>query len=147
MRKVRSSVVLDTNVLIFDTFEDSLYHSEASAMLDALERWVLCRVVIYEYIWFMKRLNVESAVVLEKVEEYVLDPKASIYQEEARVILRALRRICEEDIALSRFNDKLILSAAEELGLPLASFDEKLRKQARRAGIPVLPPKLPAGKR
>jgi len=34
--------VIDTNVLIYDTFEDSLYHSEAKNILDPLEKLCGC---------------------------------------------------------------------------------------------------------
>jgi len=47
------SAVVDTNVLIFDTFEDSEFHIEAMKLLDSLKRWILPSIVFHEYVWFL----------------------------------------------------------------------------------------------
>jgi predicted nucleic acid-binding protein len=38
--------VVDTNVLVYDTFEDSLYHETAARLLDNLDRWLVPLIVI-----------------------------------------------------------------------------------------------------
>jgi len=42
--------VIDTNVLVYHTFEDSLYHEAATSLLDRLDRWLVPLVVVYEYV-------------------------------------------------------------------------------------------------
>lgn len=49
--------LLDTNVLIYDTYEDSTRHSKASSILDELDEWVISLIVVYEYAWFLKGIG------------------------------------------------------------------------------------------
>lgn len=43
----------------------------------------------------------------------------------------ALAALMEEGLPASRFNDKVLLSVAEREGVPLATFDKRLRAQAK----------------
>ena len=47
-------MVVDTNVLISDTFEDSEFHAEAAAGLDSIERWCIPGMALHELLWFFK---------------------------------------------------------------------------------------------
>jgi len=47
--------------------------------------------------------------------------------------------ITKEGLSLARFNDKVVLSAALRRNASLATFDVKLRKQAAKLGVRVLP--------
>jgi len=73
-----SSAVLDTNVIVYDTFEDSIYHDKSREILDSLDTWVLPLIVLYEYIWLMKELGVSLEDISVKVREYAQDPKARV---------------------------------------------------------------------
>lgn len=42
--------VIDTNVLVCDTFEDSIHHEGAARLLDSLDHWLIPPIVIYEYV-------------------------------------------------------------------------------------------------
>ena len=53
------SAVIDTNVLVFDTFEDSEFHAEASGRLDSIEKWHLPDIVFHELMWFFKSEDYE----------------------------------------------------------------------------------------
>jgi predicted nucleic acid-binding protein len=63
--------VIDTSVLVYDTFEDSLYHEAAARLLDSLDRWLIPLIVVYEYVWFLKGLNVRPADARDKLLEYI----------------------------------------------------------------------------
>ncbi|MDI3502619.1 MAG: uncharacterized protein PWR13_825 [Archaeoglobi archaeon] len=131
--------VIDTNVLVYDTFEDSIHHDEAKNLLDKLEEWIIPAIVLHEYVWVLKSLEVASDDVLHKVEEYLTHHKTKLAWESERVVLSALNIVVREKINLSRYNDKVILSLAVEEGVPLASFDKRLRGQAMKIGIKTLP--------
>lgn len=135
------SAVIDTNVLIYDTFEDSVYHVEAKELLDALNEWIIPLIVIHEYIWIMKSLEVDIREVTYKVEEYLQHHKTRLVSETAGDVMRALNMIQKEKLSLSQYNDKIILSAALNTG-KLATFDNKLRKQALAKRVQVLPERL-----
>ncbi len=131
--------VIDTNVLVYDTFEDSVFHREAKQLLDDLEKWVIPTMVVHEYVWVLKSLKVEAKDVLYKVEEYLDHHKTKLVSESRKHVLSALRNVVEGGISLSRYNDEVILSVATEMGAALATFDERLRKRAKLRGVRVIP--------
>ncbi len=134
-----ASAVLDTNVIVYDTFEDSLYHEMARELLDSLDVWVLPLIVLYEYVWLMKELGVNLEDISAKVYEYAWDPKARVTSGGKDAVRWALADLMEERLSASRFNDKVVLSVAEREGIPLATFDRGLRVQAHRVNVEVLP--------
>ncbi|MEA2090679.1 MAG: PIN domain-containing protein [Thermoproteota archaeon] len=128
------SAVVDTNVLIFDTFEDSEFHTEAMNLLDSLERWILPSVVFHEYVWFMKGEKLDLSFSQEKVTEYLTHAKTNPVHIQVDDILFSTDRIKE----YRDYNDFLILSAAKRMGHPLLTFDERLKKQANQHGVRTL---------
>jgi len=130
--------VIDTNVLVYDTFEDSVFHEQAKRLLDLLEEWIIPLIVVYEYIWFMKGLEIDLKSSMEKTREYLLHPKSKVLTERTSDLIKVLDTLLSEKIPLSRFNDKVILSIASKVGC-IATFDSKLREQASTRGLVVLP--------
>ena len=63
------STVVETNVLIFDTFEDIEFHTEATNTLDSPERWYLHEIVFHEFTWFFKSENIELSRARLKIYE------------------------------------------------------------------------------
>ncbi len=131
--------VIDTNVLIYDTYEDSIHHRDASQLLDQLEEWVIPLIVIYEYIWFLKGMGVSPSTALDKLEDYISSEKSRTYKEEERLIRKALGSLAEEGISLNRFNDEVIVRIAGEEGILLATFDKRMGSRARKLGVEVVP--------
>ncbi len=140
MSKVRKAVI-DTNVLIYDLFEDSLHHEEASKVLDNLETWVIPSIVVHELIWFLKGLGLGARKSHELVLQYLDNEKTTLKPVKHHHIKKALNTILNENLSLSRYNDKLILAVATEEETPIATFDKKLRQQASKLNIPVIPKK------
>ena len=137
------SAVVDTNVLVYDTFEDSVFHEEARVLLDELEEWLIPSIVVYEYVWLLRELEVALDDAVYKVKEYLLSPKAKLVFEGSEGILASLSLLEREKLSLSKFNDKLILVIARRWGCSLFTFDKKLRAQAARLGVPLLPERYP----
>jgi len=84
-------------------------------------------------------LNVSPADAREKLLEYLLGEKCTIVKEGADEIQWAISTIAEEGLSLSRFNDKVLLSVAMRRNALLATFDVKLRRQATKLGLRVVP--------
>ena len=127
------SAVIDTNVLIFDTFEDSEFHERASDGLDSLEKWYLPDIVFHELMWFFRSRAIELSNAKTKIEEYLTHEKSifsSCTPDDVRfaVNLKNYRN----------YNDYLILSAAKRLEQPLFSFDEELEKSARKNALRMI---------
>ena len=137
--KTLPEAVIDTNILVYDTFEDSLHHKEASHILDSLNRWIIPLIVIYEYAWFLKGLKMSTADARDKVLEYITSEKSVLVREGLDEIRWAISTLVDEGLSLSRFNDKVVLSVALRRNVPLATFDEKLRRQASNIGVALVP--------
>ena len=131
--------VVDTNVLIYDTFEDSIYHEEAKNILNSLKEWIIPTIVLHEYVWALKSLKIDVKTVLEKVEEYVYHVKTKTVYETQDDVIYSLKTILHDRLSLLRYNDMVILSIAIRLRIPLATFDKKLRTQAEKTNVKVLP--------
>lgn len=125
------SAVVDTNVLVFDTFEDSDSHGDALEALDALEEWVIPGIVFHEYVWFMKDQKVAAEDTRMKVNEYLMDTKTRFHPIDADDIAFAVGNVRR----LGEYNDLVILSSAKRLGLPLLTFDKRLAAKAKEFGV------------
>ncbi len=128
------SAVVDTNILIFDTFEDSEFHTEAGKLLDSLERWILPSIVVHEYVWFMKGEGLDLGFSQEKVIEFLTHAKTTFVPTQVDDILFSIQRIEEH----RDYNDFLVLSAAKRTGHPLLTFDARLKRHAARHGVRTL---------
>ena len=131
--------VIDTNVLIYDLVEDSVYHVEASGLLDGLGKWYIPMIVFHELVWVLRELGVSVGDVLDLVSQYAFSRKAVVVCEEFLDVISSLKTIASEGLSLSRYNDKVILHVACRLKMPLATFDRRLRMQANRMGLITLP--------
>jgi len=133
--------VIDTNVLIYDTFEDTEFHKRAEGVLESLNRWYVPAIVVQEYVWFFKNNGFSAGEALEALEGYMEDPRFKGLSEDPKLIESALNFVVAEKLSLSHFNDVVILLHALEKGT-LVTFDAKLRKLAKRKGVTVLPDEL-----
>ncbi len=127
------SAVVDTNVLIFDTFEDSEFHEEASSGLDSIDKWHLPDVVFHEFMWFLKSEHYQISRATLKMEEYLTHEKSIFSPCTADDILFASKVSSYSD-----YNDFVILSVAKRLELPLFTFDGELKKKAGKHGVKSL---------
>jgi uncharacterized protein len=123
--------IVDTNVLVFDTFEDSEFHKEASSGLDSLEGWGLPSMVFHELVRFFKDQQIAVSRADAKVKEYLTNEKTTFIPCSVDDVIFASSKMKNH----REYNDLVILSAAGRTGLPLYSFDEDLRASARRHGI------------
>ena len=124
-------MVIDTNVLIFDTFEDSELHAEAASGLDSIGRWCIPDMAFHEFLWFFRGRDLPLPKARTKAEEYLTNEK-SVYApctpDDIRFATRLMKNYHE-------YNDLVILSVAERMGLPLFSYDEALKKMATKNSV------------
>ena len=76
--------VVDTNVLIYDTFEDSEFHEEAKELLDSTLEWEIPTVVIIELVAVMNKLGIERSKIISKLKEILNHPKTCLVKIEKR---------------------------------------------------------------
>jgi hypothetical protein len=77
-----------------------------------------------------------------KVLEYITSEKSVLVKEGLDEIRWAISTLVDEGLSLSRFNDNVVLSVALRRNVPLATFDEKLRRQASNIGVALVPETL-----
>ncbi|MEL9990743.1 MAG: PIN domain-containing protein [Thermoproteus sp.] len=125
-----SEAVVDTNALVYYIVEDSPNHLEAVEKLDALESWHLPTVVVHELAWFFKKAAPDrGAEILKALLDY---KKVVVHCEDLPVLRRATTA------GLAHYNDFVILHTAKKLGLPIVTFDIKMRKRAEALGVPII---------
>jgi len=130
----------DTNILIYDTVEDSEYHSIASEIIDKAIQIFTPSIVIHEYLWVMLRLLQAPLNIIEiKLREYLEDPRTVYILESIDVLVNALKMLTEDKQDVKEINDYIILSTAQKYNLMLATFDKKLRKIAINRNLKVVP--------
>lgn len=73
-------LLLDTNVLVYDTIGDSEAHSVAVELVDSASEIIIPSIVVHEYIWVMLRPGVNPLFVADKVGEYLnaLEPSTFV---------------------------------------------------------------------
>jgi len=131
----KKPAVIDTNVLVFDSFEDSEHYDEAAGLLDNLQKWIIPGIVVHEYVWVLKGLDLPLSFLRNKVKEYLFNEKTSFSPTDLGNITYAVKNMER----ITEYNDLLVLSVALRAGHPLASFDKKLRLMAENLGLKVLP--------
>jgi len=132
MRKSR--VVVDTNVLIYATIEDSEHHEEAYRIL--MEKHIVIPyVVLYEYLWVLLKLTNNVKFTKIKIEEL---KDFQLLHEDIDIIQTGLEALSKDGAPLTMANDYIILAIAMLEGA-LATYDKRLRKLANKYGIGVIP--------
>lgn len=128
----------DTNVLVYETIEDSPNHEEASKIIDSAGTIILPSLVLHEYLWVMiRKLQVPLDFMVRKVDEYLSDRRVKYVTEPPQAVLDALEFL--RDSSAYNLNDFLILSTAKRYGAVLATFDTVLGRVARSLGVEVVP--------
>jgi len=129
----------DTNVLIYETVEDSDHHEEACKILDRYSEIFIPSLIIHEYLWAALRLGINIKIVLTKIEEYLDDPRTYYFIEPLNVYRNAVSMLLEDGKDYREINDYIILAVAYREKIVLATYDEDLRRAAIQRGVNVIP--------
>ncbi|MQL56481.1 PIN domain-containing protein [Acidianus ambivalens] len=128
-------IVVDTNILVYSTFEDSENHSEALEIIEK-EDVKIPQIVVYEFLWVLAKLASDVSLIKTKIEEL---REFEIIYENPETILNGVKMLKEDGKPLKMLNDYVILALAKELKGDLATYDEKLRKIAEKHGVRTIP--------
>lgn len=127
--------VVDTNVLVYETIEDSELHKEAIVGLEKIERRVIPTVVIEELVYVLKGLSASNEIIKGRVEELLKTEGFDVIPINSNNIYEAVNLVTRHKVSFSKFNDKLILSVAKSEKLPLFTFDKELKAECRKEGV------------
>ncbi len=132
-------LLLDTNVLVYDTVEDSEYHDEAVKIIDSAGEILIPPIVVHEYIWVMLKFSVDPDVIVIKINEYLEDVRAKYLHETLRIIDHAFKMLKEDNASTKSVNDYIILSLALNNKIDIATFDKGLKTIASKRRINIVP--------
>ncbi|RFA96139.1 PIN domain-containing protein [Pyrobaculum aerophilum] len=135
-------VLVDTNVLIYETFEDSERHAEATDIVYTNEIYIPT-IVLHEYIWLLLRhFSISYAQVAAKLEQLLSEKNIHVICENLSDLAAGIRIAAEDGAKPSNINDYIILASALNRGLALATYDRELRRAGARRAVTVLPATL-----
>jgi len=126
--------VIDTNVLVYAVLRDSEFNEGARRLLASLERWVVPSIVLYELYWFFREEGYGGEEINAVISSILRSPRTKVVGDGGKYTKRALELTKNPE----RFNDMVILATAQDFGR-LATYDKKLRRDAERLGIDLLP--------
>ncbi len=82
-------------------------------------------------------------VIKEIIEDVLSSAKTKILTDDkGKYTKKALELINKHKKKIARFNDFVILSASMTNKIPLATFDKKLRAEAKKMNLALLPDRL-----
>ncbi|MEM2678028.1 MAG: PIN domain-containing protein, partial [Thermofilaceae archaeon] len=117
-------LVLDTNVLVYASVEDSEFHEESLKLLNERDS-VIPQIVVYEYIRVIAELTRDPLFVLTKIRELA---EYNVLCEPLHVVQRGVQLWAERNAPIRELNDCVILALALTLNAELATYDRKLRR-------------------
>ncbi|MDW8033841.1 MAG: PIN domain-containing protein [Nitrososphaerota archaeon] len=134
-------LLLDTNILVFDTIEDAEKHEDAAKLIDEAEVFYIPSIVIHEFIWIMlRRIGADPDFVRRKITEYLEeDPRSRYILEDPLVIENALKALKKDGRTPVFVNDYIIMITASNLGLALATYDKELAEIAQAYNVKTIP--------
>ena len=130
--------IIDTNILVYETIEDSMYHKEVVEKLKDLESLYIPTNILIEFILVMKKLKLENQIIMRKILEILEDPSTSLINIAKMDFKESLKIIIRENRDMKEINDKIILALAKRKNLPIYTYDRQLKQQARKYGVKVL---------
>ena len=129
----------DTNILIYETVEDSEHHEEVCRILDQAKEIFIPSIIIHEYLWVAPKIGIDIKTVFVKITEYLRDSRVYYFAESLDDYRSAIRMLLEDNKSYRELNDYIILAIAIKEKLILATYDYELKKAATRRGVRVVP--------
>ena len=132
----KERIVVDTNVLVRATFEDYGDHQKNLNILKSYDI-TLPEVVIYEYFGILIEYVNDIDTIYKVINSLELFEIESI---KIKDIKEALKMIKENNKKLnkSNLNDFILLSIVERLNCSFITYDEDLKKIAKKYNVKVL---------
>jgi hypothetical protein len=132
----KERIVIDTNVLVRATFEDYEDHQKSLDILTSYDI-ILPELVIYEFLGILIEYVNNFDTIYRVINNLELFEIESIKIED---IKEALKMIKENNKKLSKsnLNDFIILSIVKRLDYPFITYDEDLKKIAKKYNIEIL---------
>ncbi len=121
-------------MLIYAYFEDfKEEHEKAKRILNSLETWMIPFISLVELFWFSRGIGLGTKESRDLLLRYLVDKRTHILHSSLEDVIDSLT--IEDPLD---WEDELILLMADEQGVPIATFDGKMREKARKRGIQLI---------
>ena len=132
------TVLVDTNVLVYDTIENSPHHDSASEFIDESEDPIINSLSIVELGFVLPRYGLDNESVRMKTEELLHSDYFTVSWLSWKMMEKVSSFMVENKLSFRDFNDWIIAYDAYSRKVPLVTFDKILQKKCKKLGIQVI---------
>jgi len=132
------TVLVDSNVLVYDAIENSPHHASASDIIDGSEDPLINSLSIVELGFVLPRYGIENDGVNAKLDELLHSGYFTVSWLSESMLKDASAFIVENNLSFRDFNDWIIAYDAYSRNVPLVTFDKNLSKKCKLVGISVI---------
>ena len=132
------TVLVDTNVLVYDTIENSPHQDSASEFIDESEDPIINSLSIVELGFVLPRYGLDNESVRMKTEELLHSDYFTVFWLSEKMMEKVSSFMVENKLSFRDFNDWIIAYDAYSRKVPLATFDKILQKKCKKLGIQVI---------
>ena len=132
------TVLVDTNVLVYDTIENSPHQDSASEFIDESEDPIINSLSIVELGFVLPRYGIDNESVRMKTEELLNSDYFTVSWLSGKMMEKVSSFMVENKLSFRDFNDWIIAYDAYSRKVPLATFDKILQKKCKKLGIQVI---------
>jgi hypothetical protein len=131
----KERIVIDTNVLVRATFEDYEDHQKNINILTSYDI-ILPEVVIYEFLGILVEYLNNIDTIYRVINNLELFEIESIKIDDIEEALKMIREN-NKKLNKSNLNDFILLSIVKRLNCPFITYDEDLKKIAKKYNIEI----------
>ena len=118
------TILVDTNVLVYDAIENSPHHDNASNLIDKSDDPLINSLSIIELGFVLPRYGLDNGSVRMKLEELLHSDYFTVSWLSRGMLEGSSTFIAENDLAFRDFNDWIIAFDAHSRNIPLVTFDK-----------------------
>ena len=132
------TILVDTNVLVYDAIENSPHHDNASKLIDNSGDPLINSLSIIELGFVLPRYGLDNESVRMKLEELLHSDYFTVSWLSIGMLEGASTFIAENGLTYRDFNDWIIAFDAHSRNIPLVTFDKTLSKKCKNLGVQVI---------
>ncbi|MCL4328400.1 MAG: PIN domain-containing protein [Candidatus Thermoplasmatota archaeon] len=132
------TMLVDTNVLVYDAIENSPHHDRASKLIDESEDPLINSLSIVELGLVLPRYGIDNDSVRMKLEELFYSDYFTVSWLSESMLEGASAFMAENGLSFRDFNDWIIAFDAHSRNVPLVTFDKTLSKKCKKLGVQVI---------
>jgi predicted nucleic acid-binding protein len=132
------TILVDTNILVYDAIENSPHHDNASKLIDNSGDPLINSLSIIELGFVLPRYGLDNESVRMKLEELMHSDYFTVSWLSRGMLEGASTFIAENGLTYRDFNDWIIAFDALSRNVPLVTFDKTLSKKCKKLGVQII---------